>query len=204
MLQCSRASISMKYGLGKPKKRHQSNEEPSFRLGNLFYVSHTRLLHDVVFTNEIDTNASIDTLTMHCVRDYWDGVPNIYKKRLHYYNTPITSDVSNAAHPLSIIRSIYRPGDFISLKLDIDNVPLELAIVDAIENDSELIEAIGEMFYEQHYDHAGRNSLARCFCEPCLTPSVFNFQFLRYCKKVGVLSKVEGLIIYFLTSVSNG
>ncbi|EIE18050.1 hypothetical protein COCSUDRAFT_55046 [Coccomyxa subellipsoidea C-169] len=86
-------------------------------------------------------------------RAYWDAVPDIYKSRLHYYNTPITDDIAHADHPLSVIRDIYRPGDFIALKLDIDNSPLETAIVEAIGNDPHLVQSIGEMFYEQHYIH---------------------------------------------------
>ena len=42
---------------------------------------------------------------------YWQSVPGVYRQRLHFYNTPISSDFSDPSHPLSIIRSIYRPGD---------------------------------------------------------------------------------------------
>ena len=88
-------------------------------------------------------------------RSYWEGVPDIYKSRLHYYNEPITSAITAPDHPISIIRTIYRPGDFIALKLDIDNSSLETAFVDAIANDEDLLRSIGEMFFEQHYDHEG-------------------------------------------------
>ena len=88
-------------------------------------------------------------------QDLLEGVPDIYKQRLHYYNTPITSDIEHADHPLSIIRSIYRPGDFIAMKLDIDNTQLETAIISAIKSDPDLIRSIGELYYEQHYDHFG-------------------------------------------------
>ena len=88
-------------------------------------------------------------------RAYWDEVPDIYKSRVHYYNTPITEDIAHADHPLSVIRDIYRPGDFIALKLDIDNSPLETAIIEAIGNDPHLVQSIGEMFYEEHYIHRG-------------------------------------------------
>ena len=75
--------------------------------------------------------------------------------RLHFYNTPITDDFREASHPLNIIRSIYEPGDFIVVKLDIDNGPLESAIMAEIAADPELRHCISEMFYEQPYDHAG-------------------------------------------------
>ncbi len=88
-------------------------------------------------------------------RTYWESVPEIYKSRLHYYNTPITSDTAAPNHPLGVIRTIYRPGDFVALKLDIDDHLLETAFIEAIEKDSNLVHYIGEMFYEQHYDHKG-------------------------------------------------
>lgn len=78
--------------------------------------------------------------------------------RLHFYNTAITEDLTQAAHPLNIVRSIYQPGDFIVIKLDIDNGPLETAILKEIESDPALLNSIAEMMYEQHYDHAGESS----------------------------------------------
>ena len=79
--------------------------------------------------------------------------------RLHFYNTPITDDFKQASHPLNILRSICKPGDFIVIKLDIDNGPLETAIMEEIGADRELRSCISEIFYEQHYDHAGTSLL---------------------------------------------
>lgn len=75
--------------------------------------------------------------------------------RIHFYNTPITKNFSDASHPLNIIRSIFQPGDFIAIKLDIDDGPLETAIMKEIESDPLLMSAIAEMMFEQHYDHEG-------------------------------------------------
>ena len=114
--------------------------------------------------------------------EYWDLVPDIYKQRscfpstrtachhhftserpalslcacrLHFYNTPIKENFTHAAHPLNIIRNICQPGDFIAVKLDIDNGPMEMAIMDAISGDTDLRGCISEMFFEQHYSHPG-------------------------------------------------
>ena len=75
--------------------------------------------------------------------------------RMHFFNTPITRDFSDASHPLNIIRSIFQPGDFVAIKLDIDDGPLETAIVKEIEDDPLLMSIIAEMMFEQHYDHEG-------------------------------------------------
>ena len=78
---------------------------------------------------------------------------------MHFYNTPITDDFKKASHPLKIIRSTCEPGDLIVVKLDIDNGPLESAIMAEIGADPELRHCISEMFYEQHYNHAGAVSI---------------------------------------------
>lgn len=87
----------------------------------------------------------------------------LFKCRLHFYNTPITDNFNHAAHPLNILRSIFQQGDFVVVKLDIDNGPLESAFIKEIESDSELRGSIAEMLYEQHYDHPGEKTLFRGF-----------------------------------------
>ncbi len=71
----------------------------------------------------------------------------------HIAQVPVSVNESDAHNPLSIIRSIYRPGDFISFKLDIDNSPLELELMRQIKRDPVLKGMIGEMMFEMHYDH---------------------------------------------------
>ena len=41
---------------------------------------------------------------------YWKYVPEEVRPKLHFYNYPITSDVSAADFPMNIIRDVYRPG----------------------------------------------------------------------------------------------
>ena len=49
------------------------------------------------------------------------------REKLHYYNVPCDTDPESPFNPLNIIKSIYKPGDFVVLKLDIDNEPIEQA-----------------------------------------------------------------------------
>ena len=95
------------------------------------------------------------SIFMRLCRDYWGKVPDDFWGRVHFYNTAFSRDIRNASHPLNIMRSLYKPGDLVVLKLDIDNAPLELNVLEAIENDSFLLHMIFEMFFEMHYDHAG-------------------------------------------------
>lgn len=40
-------------------------------------------------------------------------VPKDVKPKLHFYNIPVTADVSDPLCPLNIIQRVYAPGDFI-------------------------------------------------------------------------------------------
>ena len=52
---------------------------------------------------------------------YWLEVPPWLKKKLRFFNFAVETDPASPKNPLNIIRRIYRPGDFVVLKLDIDN-----------------------------------------------------------------------------------
>jgi hypothetical protein len=93
-------------------------------------------------------------------RDYWAKVPDQYKGRVHFYNTAYVANKTSASHPLNIMRGIYKSGDMIVVKLDIDNAPLEISIIEDIENDPALVDMIAEMYFEMHYDHVGARPFA--------------------------------------------
>lgn len=110
-------------------------------------------------------------------RDYWAKVPDQYKGRVHFYNTAYVANKTSASHPLNIMRGIYKSGDMIVVKLDIDNAPLEISIIEDIENDSALVDMIAEMYFEMHYDHVGARPLPQscllahmllAYITPCL------------------------------------
>lgn len=48
-----------------------------------------------------------------------------YREKMHYYNVPCDIEPDSPFNPLNIIKSIYRPGDFVAIKLDIDNEKIE-------------------------------------------------------------------------------
>ena len=83
-------------------------------------------------------------------RQYWSVVPDEYVSRLHFYNTGFDTNTSHAAHPMNIIRAIFKPGDVVIIKLDIDNSELELSVIKEIEDNPVLIRMITEMYFEMH------------------------------------------------------
>lgn len=79
---------------------------------------------------------------------YWQTVPDEWVPKLHFYNT-FATEHSNLSAPLGIILDQYKAGDFIVVKLDIDNEELESKIVQSL---LEISHVLGEVFFEKHFD----------------------------------------------------
>lgn len=58
---------------------------------------------------------------------------------------------SKAPSPLTIIKQLAEPGDFVSFKLDVDNIETELSIANEILVDDEISALIDEFFVEIHF-----------------------------------------------------
>ena len=82
---------------------------------------------------------------------YWGGVPQDAARKLHFMNIPIQAEAGAPMNPLTWIRDIYRRGDFVVFKLDIDNDPVESELIAQIAGSADLASMSAEMFYEKHY-----------------------------------------------------
>ena len=58
-------------------------------------------------------------------KEYWADVPLEMRARMHYYNVPCDTAPDSPFNPLNIVKNMYRPGDFVVIKLDIDNEGIE-------------------------------------------------------------------------------
>lgn len=85
-------------------------------------------------------------------QDYWASMPAQYATKVHLLNMPVSSELHASGQAFQILRKIYRPGDFIALKLDIDHEGLEGQLVDKLLEDNQLQHMVGEMWFEQHHD----------------------------------------------------
>lgn len=57
--------------------------------------------------------------------EYWADVPLDVRGRMHYFNVPCDTTPDSPFNPLNIVRNMYQPGDFVVIKLDIDNEAIE-------------------------------------------------------------------------------
>ena len=44
---------------------------------------------------------------------YWTGVERTIAPKLHFYNVPVSSNISDPFNPLNIVREIFSPGDYV-------------------------------------------------------------------------------------------
>lgn len=82
--------------------------------------------------------------------EYWRSVPDDYVSKLHFYNTYASDDTGPAA-PLGILHKTFQKGDFVVIKLDIDNEELENNIMQKLKDVRHMV---GELFFEKHFDAA--------------------------------------------------
>ncbi|DBB13185.1 TPA: hypothetical protein ACH3X3_004933 [Trebouxia sp. C0006] len=79
---------------------------------------------------------------------YWQTVPDKWVSKLHFYNT-FATEHTNLSAPLGMILDQYKAGDFVVVKLDIDNEELESIIVRGL---LDIAHVLGELFFEKHFD----------------------------------------------------
>ena len=79
-------------------------------------------------------------------------MPNHVIEKISYFNIPVNSQPNSKFNPLTHIRDLTNVEDFVVLKLDIDNSPIENSLVQQILHDPSLWSRIDVMFFEHHYD----------------------------------------------------
>lgn len=83
-------------------------------------------------------------------QDYWRAVPAQMRGKLTFLNIPVPLEPdSNGV--LSLLEATAKPQDFVVLKVDIDNGPIEESIVRAIARNPRLADLVDELFFEYHF-----------------------------------------------------
>ena len=82
---------------------------------------------------------------------WWRNVPAEVVHKLRFYNTPLL----NTSDFFSVLNRTARPDDFVAVKLDIDEPPLEMALINALLEDPALAALVDELFFEYHFHWEG-------------------------------------------------
>ena len=86
-------------------------------------------------------------------QDYWDSVPTNMRAKLHFFNVPVEQEPpANPGHSvINLLKASVRPDDFVVMKVDVDNAPVERSVVDAVAMDPTVAGLVDELFFEHHF-----------------------------------------------------
>lgn len=82
---------------------------------------------------------------------FWKEVPPNLNHLYHFYNIPISSNITSKDSPLGIIKTVATTDDFVAFKLDIDSPLIEIPIALQIASNPKLANLIDEFFFELHF-----------------------------------------------------
>lgn len=77
-------------------------------------------------------------ITTHSDREIFDAIPADIIGKVSYYNIPADIGLAEKHNPIRILMDVTKPGDFVAIKIDIDESTLELAFIRQILGNSEV------------------------------------------------------------------
>ncbi len=86
--------------------------------------------------------------------DVFSRIPKHIKPLYHWYNIPVSAELQHADNVWEHIKAVALPEDYVVVKLDIDNTPLEEELVRQLllnnAKDNTLLHLVDEFFFEHH------------------------------------------------------
>jgi hypothetical protein len=98
--------------------------------------------------------------------DVWRQIPPHLKPIYHWYNIPVSPEPNHPDNALDYIKRVARPEDFVLLKIDIDNTPVEEALVSQLLASNELLGLVDEFYFEHHVNTTPMYPSWRTFDSP--------------------------------------
>jgi hypothetical protein len=90
----------------------------------------------------------------HPPEDVWNRVPSHLKPIYHWYNIAANPSPGHADNALEYIRRMATADDYVVVKIDIDNNPVEETILQQITESDDILALIDELYFEHHVDVA--------------------------------------------------
>jgi len=80
----------------------------------------------------------------------WDDMPADIKRKTSWFNVPVNTGAGVADNPLTFIKHLTKPEDFVVFKLDIDSPLVEIALVQQLMADPQILGLVDEFYFEHH------------------------------------------------------
>jgi len=83
---------------------------------------------------------------------YFEGMPIDLSAATHFYNFGVDVDAGpdSPANPLAVLKQVSRKEDYVILKIDIEVVNIEEAVVEALLRDPVALELVDDLYWEHH------------------------------------------------------
>lgn len=94
---------------------------------------------------------------------FWKEVPPTLNYLYHFYNVPISSNITDNDSPLRLIKKMATVDDFVAFKLDVDTPSVEIPIALQIVSDPHLAALIDEFFFELHFQCELISGISGCW-----------------------------------------
>lgn len=144
------------HSVPQPQQRGAPQRAYIFDLGASLYTSGAGGASQKWFVDTLtDRGFEIDgyygwEATPHSREDVMRDVPAWLQQRYHYHNLPAPYGVVEPGNPLNIIKQVATQGDYVLLKIDIDDTPLELEFIRQVMSDPQVAALVDELFFEHH------------------------------------------------------
>jgi hypothetical protein len=83
-------------------------------------------------------------------QDIFRDIPKKLLHKISYYNVPVEKDPNGLHNPIRVLKEAATIGDYVVVKLDIDNGPIEMSLMKQLMADDAAIKLVDELFFEQH------------------------------------------------------
>ena len=81
-----------------------------------------------------------------------NSIPSNLKRKVHFINVGVSADIKSEHNPLTLIKSIAKPRDFVAFKLDIDTSSIEIPLFLQLLEDPAAYNIVDEFIFELHYN----------------------------------------------------
>jgi hypothetical protein len=81
---------------------------------------------------------------------FFEGMPLPLAAATHFFNFGVNMTEGVATNPLAILKSVARKSDYVILKVDIDVLHIEEAVVEALLADPDALALVDDFYWEHH------------------------------------------------------
>jgi glycerophosphoryl diester phosphodiesterase len=117
--------------------------------------------------------------------DVYENIPENLLGSYHWYNVPISSNITSKRNPIHIMKNLH-PDDLVIVKLDIDTPDVELPLTLQILNNTFDLKLIIDQFYFEH--HVEMKEIARAWKDGMKGSIKESLELFQNLRKKGIAS----------------